>query len=235
MNHLKINQYLNFKFPILFCYLINNYLISLQIYNWLHPNLKFYYSPLYHDYRPELTSIFELKKYTEPRDVVYWDAPTGHFEIQTYSQRNVGLSETAKLIGKSDEKGGVYLPTIFRFDSPKPQLELTQHSDQIWIDGSREFILYRTRATGQFAFLPSKHVAVLSSMVGAGKLNPFKERWETCQSVDGVRIQLPEGIKEIQVLSEDNKIIGQFPGNKKILNLPSESPWGCLFRVKLVS
>ncbi len=197
--------------------------------------LKVYYSPLVHDYRSEIGSVFKLRAYTDPKDIVYWDAKQGRFEIATYSQRKVGLSETAHLIGKKSQKGEVYSPTVFHFDSPSPEFKLLKDSPKIWIDGTSSFLTYRVKEVGEFKFSNNSQLAVLNEIPLNMKAVKFQKNIDNCKSTAPLIVLIPDGIKEILVSADNNPSIYRFPGNKRFLNIPNQGEWGCRFTLRVVS
>lgn len=195
--------------------------------------LPVFYSTIVHDYRPELTEVFQLKRHTDPKDIVYWDAKQGRFEIATYSERKVGLSETFKLIGANDEKGGKYSPTVFHFDSQKLPLEVFENYPKVWVDGEKDFILLRTASVGKFAFVPERQLAVLSWVEEKSQISTFKKEVNNCGASSAVLMALPKGVKELKVEGDDFSL--SLPGGKLFLNVPSESNWGCKIKIKVVT
>ncbi len=198
--------------------------------------LMFYYSPIVHDYRPDLASIFKLKENTDPRDIIYWNAKQGSWEIPTYSEREVGLSETATLIGKkSPFTEEVYLPTVYHFESEKLDLELLKNLGQVWLDGTLDFPLYRTEAVGKFTFFPLKQWAVLTEAPKGSTVVSWREEVDVCKMSKALAVKIPIGIKEVQVFSADGHLVVRFPGNKAILNIPPFENWGCRLKIKTIS
>jgi Dolichyl-phosphate-mannose-protein mannosyltransferase len=197
--------------------------------------LRYYYAPISYDYRTELAQILELKRHTDPSDIIYWDAHQGRFEIATYSQRKVGLSETSSLIGKKTSRGENYFPSVYHFDSKFPAFTLMDFSKTIWLDGSRDFVIYRTRNAGDFFFSPLKHISVLSSVPEGSKVSTFQSFVENCGSASPLLMAIPEGTRAVKVLDSAHQLIGILPGNKKIINLPSQGEWGCRFNLEITS
>lgn len=194
--------------------------------------LPVYFSPILHDYRPELKDIYALKKYTVPDDLIYWDAKQGRFEIATYSERNVGLSETFKLIGTTDEKGEIFVPSVFRFDSKQIPFEVLDRYSHVWIEGDKEFKLYRTEGRGSYAFDPMKHLGVVNELPIDSSTSTFKTSINNCGAPFSLIIPIPKNTK--QVLIEANGFEVVFPGNKFFLNIPATSDWACDVKLILV-
>jgi hypothetical protein len=195
--------------------------------------LPVFYSTIIHDYRPELIEIFQLKNHTDPKDIVYWDAKQGRFEIATYSERKVGLSETFKLIGTKDEKGEKYSPTVFHFDSKKIPLEVFAGYPKVWVDGEKDFILHRTTAVGKYEFVPERQLAVLDSVDEKRHVSKFNIETNNCGTGSALIMPIPKGIKELKI--EGDGFLLSLPGNKLYLNVPSNSNWGCKIKIKVVS
>lgn len=195
--------------------------------------LPVYFSPILHDYRPDLAPIFELKSYTGPEDLIYWDAKQGRFEIATYSGRKVGLSETFKLIGSTSETGEKYLPTVFRFDSDRIPMEVFKPYKQVWLEGNKSFLLYRTESKGIHSFDPQKHLAVMDGLDGDFATGNFQTNINNCDFPVPLVVPVPEGTKEIRVVGDGFTV--RFPGDKQYLTIPNYSDWGCKVTISPVN
>jgi len=197
--------------------------------------LKVYYSPLLHDYREDLVSIFKMKKKTDPADIVFWDAKQGRFEIATYSERKVGLSETYDSIGKTSERGEVYEPTVYVIESQNRKWMPLSRASKVWFNGESELPLYRVAEVGQFTFSTKHFLAVLNDNIPNAKVIPFQEEISSCGTTSPLFIMIPKNTKEVIVRGEKSKFDVIFPGDKKFLNLPADSDLGCRFKIFLVS
>lgn len=193
--------------------------------------LRYYYGPIAHDYRGKLASIYQLKKFTEPADIVYWDAKQGRFEIATYSQRNVGLSETERLIGEKNRMGQVYSPTVFHFDS-KPNFQLMSKTPRVWLDGEPHFVIHRVAEVRSFKFEPEENFAVFSELPEGVSPIRFREKVDNCKSQQPLLMSLPLRSGLVVISIEGYSHPFRLPGGRKFLNLPNHSKWGCRFEIK---
>ena len=192
--------------------------------------LKYYYSPITHDYRVDLKPIYQLKNLTSKQDVVYWDAKQGRFEIATYSQRNVGLSETAHLIGKMTKQNELFYPSVFRFDS-KPDFSMLSSNDLVWIDGDESFFIYRTKSNDSFVFNPNEQLAVLDLAPQGKKVIPFVSSVENCTGEGSLLMNIPPRLTNLMVTPEGNAEGVLLPTDKPFVNLPSRGAFGCSFQI----
>jgi len=207
------------------------YFIVLALMIYKSFQLRFYYSPIVHDYRTKLKPIYQLKKFTDPTDIVYWDAKQGRFEIATYAQRNVGLSETERLIGERNKMGEVYSPTVFHFDS-KPNFRLVSESSKVWLDGAPYFIVHRVSEVGSFKFEAEENLAVFSELPKGVSPVSFKKKVDNCKSKQPLLMFLPQS-SEVVISIEGHSQPFRLPGGRRFLNLPNHSNWGCRFEIKL--
>ncbi len=198
-------------------------------------SLKVYYSPIVHDYRPELRKVYLMKENTSPKDIVFWDAKQGRFEIATYSERKVGLSETFGKIGQNNPDGQTYLPSVFRFDSESSKIpvEVFNLFPIVWLDGVKEFKLYRTESVDQYVFRPEKHLAVLDHIDPKKKVSKFRQEIDNCEAITSLVVNLPKNAKSVVLESDQWSVV--FPGNKKFLSIPYQEDWGCKFKIKVIS
>ena len=196
--------------------------------------LQVYYSPLVHDYRKDLETILKMKDKTDVSDIVFWDAKQGRFEIAVYSQRKVGLSETKDSIGKQSSIGEIYEPTVYVLESKKRDWIPLGKSSKVWFAGDSELPLYRVSEVGSFTFSPNQFLAVLNNPAQKSKVIPFQEEVANCGSTNSLSVIIPEGTKEILIksLKDNSEII--FPGDKKVLNIPSSGDLGCQFKIQRI-
>lgn len=213
----------------LFTKLVSLALLALIIFKSFQ--LKYYYSTLSHDYRPELKNILKLKELTTPQDFVYWDAKQGRFEIPTYSQRNVGLSDSSRFLEKKENRNNLFNPTVFRFDS-KPNFNLIGFPSMIWVDGDPDFFVYRVKPIQSIVFTANEQLAVLSAPPTGKKVNSLKTLMDNCQSGHSSIVEIPTEVKEVTLASVDKKFEIKLPTYNKFINIPSRGRFGCRFRIR---
>lgn len=192
--------------------------------------LKYYYSPIIHDYRAELKPIYQLKNLTSKKDVIYWDAKQGRFEIATYSQRNVGLSETARFIGRTTSQNENYSPSVFHFDH-QPDFSLLSFSGIVWVDGEESFFVYRTKENDSFVFSPNEMIGVMNSAPSGKKVVPVVSVADNCKGTESILMEIPRGVTSLTLTPEGRTKSIELPTSKRFVNIPNQGVFGCRFRI----